>query len=62
MVWTPGQSVSFVVGSRFMDDGELVAAEFEGPAGLVAGEFLFCCEVYKVTVICPDFEWVKGTF
>jgi len=56
MIWPPGQSVGLVKGAGFVDDGEIVLGEEEGPTGLTAGKFLFGAKVGQVVMIGPDFE------
>ena len=34
MVWTPGQSIGLVKGTRFVDDGEVKLGKEESPASL----------------------------
>ena len=62
MIWPPGQSVSFVKSSWFVDDREIELEEEEGPASLTVREFLFCVKVRKVVVVCPDFEELGVSF
>jgi hypothetical protein len=62
MVWPPGQSVSLIKGSRFMNDGEVKLGEEERPASLSTGKFLFGTEVRKVVVVGPSFEWLGVSF
>jgi hypothetical protein len=45
MVWPPGQSIGFIKGARFVDDGEVKLGEEEGPMGLMSGKFLFGMEI-----------------
>ena len=57
MIWMPGQSISFVEGARFMNDDEVISGEEEGPSCLAAEKVLFCAEVSKIVVVCPNLEW-----
>jgi hypothetical protein len=55
-IWTPGQSIGFVVDAWAMDDGERKLGEEEGPTGLTIGKFLFGTEILEVAMVGPDFE------
>ena len=62
MIWTPRQSISLVQGTRFVDDKEAKAGEFEGPTGLAPSKKLFFEEVFKVFMISPNSKFVAGAF
>jgi hypothetical protein len=55
-IWTPGQSIGFVVDARAVDDGERKLGEKEGPAGLTTGKFLFGAEILEVAMVGPNFK------
>jgi len=61
-IWTPGQSICFVIRARFMDNNKVELEEEQGPACLLARKFLFYAKVCKVVVVCPYFEGVWVAF
>jgi hypothetical protein len=61
-IWTPGQSIGFVVDAWAMDDGERKLGEEEGPAGLTTGKVLFGAEILKVAMVGPNFERFRVAF
>jgi hypothetical protein len=62
MVWPPGQSIGFVKSAGFVDDGEIVLEQKEGPTCLAAGEFLFGAKVGKVIMVSPNFKGNRVSF
>src|SRR5712671_2024767 len=61
MVWTPGQSIGLIEGTRLVDDGKIILGEEKRPSSLTAGEFLLCSEVGEVIVVGPYFEGFRMT-
>ena len=45
-----------------MNDGELVAAKFQGPTGLSTRKFLLGGKINEVAVIGPDFKGEESAF
>ena len=61
-VWTPRQSISFVISTWFVDNGKGELGKEERPACLLAGEALFGMEVLEVSVVRPDLKGLGVTF
>src|SRR5712671_5911637 len=61
MVWTPGQSIGLIEGTRLVDDGKIILGEEKRPSSLTVGEFLLCSEVGEVIVVGPYFKGFRMT-